>query len=227
VTNAEIRERVIRALGLQVDTSQPELGLVDGWVYEGIIDMLARTRPNTRVINLVMQPGVAVHDMSQSVISLLDVEDSEGFLDRFTREDVVSLQKTHGRGYAYEEPLLWVSPPAAAEPKTIKAYGVLRPGKMTGDSDTPANPAFGGLAPEFHPYIVTYALWKGGEYTEHEGSGLGEKWRVQYEGQEKDKGELGVMKRILLKRVTPKGMRRRDPTHGTDALSESGSYLGG
>jgi hypothetical protein len=222
----QISDRVIAVLGLQDDTDAPELALVQDWVFEGIGDIAARTRAGTRVINLKLTADTPVHDMSNVIISLLDLEDSYGFLPRLTRQDAVTAQGRLERGYAYEEPLLWFSP-VPTEEMFFKAYGVFRPQRMMLDTDTPATPQFGNLAPEFHPTIVTYALWKGGEYTEHEQSGGGERWRVQYEGQDGRGGEISKIKAILSKRVTPAGARRRYPVGQVGGLSGPLSYLGG
>ena len=71
-----------------------------------------------------------------------------------------------------------------------------------------------------------YGLWKGGEYVQHEGSGQGEKWRMQYEGQDGTEGELARIKRIISKRVTPMAAGRRALTRNLAPLSDSGSYIG-
>jgi len=226
MTYKQLTDRVLHILGMQEDTTVPEKPFVQDLIYEGICDLSARTRAGMRVINLNLTAGVAVHDMSTSIIALLDLEDSAGFLDRYAREDIARHQRDNLRGYAYAEPLLWISPvPTAA--MTIKAYGVFRPSRMTDDAHAPSTPQYGNLADEFHPTIVTYALWKAGEYTEHEQSGGGERWRIQYEGQNGEGGEIAKIRRILHKRVTPKGSRRRDPTGQTGTLQDASYYLGG
>src|SRR4029077_16927868 len=140
-------------------------------------DIVARTRAYTRVICLTTTADTQVHDLSNTIISLLDIADAEGFLDRYAREDIEGIQSRGHRGYCYEEPLLWISPLGA---QTLRAFGVFRPTKMTLRPQSPSAPTYGGLAEEFHPTIITYVLWKGGEYMQHEASGNGEKWRVQY-----------------------------------------------
>jgi len=226
MTYKQLTDRVLQVLGMQEDTTAPEKGHVQDLIYEGITDIVARTRAGTRVINLTLTANTPVHDMSTSIIALYDIEDEGGFLDRLSREDIVSHQRQGYRGYAYSEPLLWVSPTPSAQ-KVIKAYGVFRPQRMTDDAHTPAATQYGGLADEFHPTIVTYALWKGAEFTEHEQSGGGERWRIQYEGQNGEAGEIAKIKAILNKRVTPKGTRRRDPTGQVGALNDSAYYRGG
>lgn len=226
MTRDELANRIIFTLGLQDDTTFSETTYVNDLIFEGITDIVARTRPATRCINLVLTADTARYDLSQQVISLLDIADTNGFLDRFSREDIQRIQGYGGRGYAYEEPLLWISP-VPGETKTVQAYGVFRPIKMITGTDSPASPNYGGLAPEFHPTIITYCLWKAGEYVQHEASGNGEKWRIQYEGQDGQTGELAKIKRILAKRVTPGGARRRNPLRTIGSVPDSIFYAGG
>lgn len=226
MTRDEMAQRIQYTLGLQDDTTFNETSFVLDLIYEGIVDMVARTRPYTRVIELQTTPNTQVHDMSSTIISLVDLADDLGFLDRYTREDIEKMQELGQRGYCYEEPLLWVSP-ISADAVTLRAFGTFRPNKMTLGSQSPSDSAYGGLAAEFHPSIVTYALWKAGEYMQHEASGNGEKWRIQYEGQDGMGGEIAKAKRILAKRVTPGGARRRNPLRTVGYVPNADYYIGG
>jgi hypothetical protein len=228
VTYKQIISHVSRMVGMQLDTSAPEGDLIRDWVHAGIIDIAARTRAGVRAIDLVIAPHTAVHDMSQQIISLLDIEDpGYGFLKRYSREDAAFMQTVGQRGYAYEEPLLWLSPIRSEDYQTVRAYGVFMPRLMENDDDSPSDPEFGNLSEQFHPTIVTYCLWKGGEYIEHEQSGGGERWRVQYEGEKGEGGEISKIKAILSKRVSPAGSRRRDPLGQTGGVGDVLEYLGG
>lgn len=220
-------DRVKYTLGMQEIVSHDETAFIKAYLNEGVIDILVRCRPYTRVINLSLTPGTAIHDMSSDILALLDINDPDyGFLERFTREDITTMQKQGGAGFAYEEPLLWLSPiPTGA--KQVQAYGIFRPASMASDTDDASLQNFGSLAPEFHPAVLNYACWRGGEYTQHEASASGEKWRVQYEGRDGTEGDIARIKRILNKRVTPQASRRRDLTGNLGSLSASGEYIGG
>jgi len=227
MTYKQIRDHISRTLGMQLDTSAPEGDLIRDWIYNGIIDIAARTRAGVRAVDLVITPNTAVHDMSQSIISLLDIEDSAGMMQRYSREDIIFKQAVGQRGYAYEEPLLWLSPMRSEANTSVRAYGVFMPNPMENDDDSPSEADFGNLSPQFHPAIIVYCLWKGGEYIEHEQSGGGERFRIQYEGQDGNGGEIAKIKRILTKRVTPAGARRRNPAGQIGELSDTMEYLGG
>ena len=221
-----LQDRVVFTLGMQETLSVDERALVKAFINEGVLDILARCRPNTRVIQLNISPHTPVHDMSNAVISLLDIEHPYyGFLMRLSREDVVAAQASGAPGFAYEEPLLWLSP-VSPDAAILNAYGIFRPDPLAGDLDDPQIERYGGLAPEFHPAIVNYGLWKAGEYTHHEASALGEKWRIAYEGKDGTEGDISRIKRILSKRVTPQASRRRDLTGNLGALGVVEDYIG-
>jgi len=156
--------------------------------------------------------------------SLLKLGDSRGDLDRYTMEDIERIQSQGGRGYAWKEPMLWVSPLGEQE---LRVIGVFRPQPMPAGTDTPSHAQYGNLAAEFHPTILTYCFWKGGEYMQHEASGNGEKWRVQYEGQDGNGGEISKIKKIIAKRATPGGPRRRNPLRTVGSVPDASSFMGG
>ena len=225
MNRTQISDRIKYTLGLQDDTTFSETTFITDLIYEAICDIVARTRPGARIINMTTTPDTQTHDMSTfSIISLLDLADEHGYLDRYTREDIEKIQGTGGRGYAWEEPLLWISPIGE---KTLRVIGVFRPQPLPDANASPSHKDYGGLAAEFHPTIITYCLWKGGEYMQHEASGNGEKWRVQYEGGDGNGGELAKIKRILSKRVTPGGPRRRNPLRTVGRVPDATHYMGG
>lgn len=222
----EMTDRVKFTLGAEEVVDNDEVALIKKYLNDGLLQVLTRTRPYTRCINLSLSADTPIHDMSNQILALLDLEIPEyGFLRRFSRQDITGLQKTGGYGFGYEEPLLWVSP-VASTATVVKAYGVFRPDLMVADAADPATPSFGGLAPEFHEAVVMYALWKTGEYVQHTGSGEGERWRLQYEGEDGTEGEIARIKRVLVKRVTPALYRRRNLSGNLGTLSQSGDYLG-
>lgn len=226
MTFKQMQDRVKFTLGAEEVVGNDEVALIKAYLNDGILNILTRTRPYTRKINLVLTANTPIHDMSNEIIALVDVEyPGYGFLRRYSRKDITDMQAAVTPGYAYEEPLFWISPvPSVAT--TINAYGIFRPTALVADADDPQASNLGGLNPEFHEAIVVYALWKMAEYVQHEGSGQGEKWRQQYEGQDGTEGEIAWIKRILNKRVTPQAGFRRNVMGNLGPLSRSGSYTG-
>jgi hypothetical protein len=220
-------KRIQFTLGLQDDTTFNETQFVEDLIFEGICDISSRTRAGARVINMTTTENTRTHDLSVgAIIALFDISDDLGFLDRYTREDIETIQRDGGRGYCYEEPMLWIAP-ITPEPVTLRVFGVFRPHQMLLPDDTPSNPLYGNLAEEFHSAIVTYCLWKGGEYVEHESSGYGEKWHAQYEGQDGNGGEIARIKRVMSKRVTSQANRHRAMVKHHGIPSDAGSLIGG
>jgi hypothetical protein len=225
MTYKQMQDRVKFTLGAEEVIGNDEVALIKQFLNDGIVNILTRTRPYTRKIDLVLTANTPIHDMSSEILALVDVElPGYGFLNRYSREDITRAQANAGYGYAYEEPLFWISP-VPSETTTIHAYGIFRPTPLSGDSDDPSAAGSGGLSSEFHEAIIVYALWKMAEYVQHEGSGQGERWRIQYEGQDGTEGEIAWIKRILAKRVTPRSTSRRNSSN-LGSLSPSGSYIG-
>jgi len=225
MTRDKMAERIKFTLGLQDDTTFSETTFITDLIFEGICDIVARTRTGARVINMMTTADTVTHDMSVlSIISLLKLADQHGDLDRYTMDDIERIQQQGGRGYAWKEPMLWISPLGEQE---LRVIGVFRPIPMPAGNDSPSHQQYGNLALEFHPTILTYCFWKGGEYMQHEASGNGEKWRIQYEGQDGNGGELAKIRRILHKRVTPGGLRRRNPLRTVGHVPDLSHFTGG
>ena len=209
-------ERVQFTLGASEIEHNDEREIIKDYLNEGIVDVIARTRPYARVINMTAIAGTKVHDLASTVIALMDVElPGYGFLRRYSRQDIADAQAAAGYGFAYEEPLLWISP-VFSKNTVIRTYGCFRPTRASADDADLANPTFGGLAEEFHPALINYALWKMGEYVQHQGSGEGEKWRIAYEGQDTFGGDIAKIKRILGQARLPRvhAPPQPDPEHG-------------
>jgi len=225
MTRDQLADRIKYTLGLQDDTTFSETEYVTDLIYEAICDIAAQTRTGARVINMTTTADTQTHDLSVgAIIALLGVMDSRGTLDRFTIEDIEIAQARGQRGYAWREPMLWISPLGE---QVLRVFGVFRPQKMTLGTQSPSDPLYGNMADEFHPTIITYCLWKAGEYMQHEASGNGEKWRIQYEGQNGEGGELAKIRRIIAKRATPGGPRRRNPMRTVGSVPDAASFMGG
>ena len=157
----------------------------------------------------------------------LDLADSHGVLDRFSREDIERIQRHGGRGYAYEEPMLWISPVSSedGDSSRLRCLPAAEDDRRRSVALTPATTA-GSLRSSIRRSSPT-ASGRRGEYVQHEASGNGEKWRIQYEGQDGMGGELAKIRRIRNKRVTAGGARRRNPLRTVGRVPDSTYYTGG
>src|SRR5262252_4550327 len=100
-----MQNRVKYTLGMEENVWNNEVQLIKDWLNEGIVQILTRTRPYTRQIQLQLSGGIAIHDMSNAILALVDVQGPDGdFLKRYTREDITKRQDSGASGFAYEEP---------------------------------------------------------------------------------------------------------------------------
>ena len=65
-------DRVKYTLGMQEIVAHDEIAFIKAYLNEGVLDVLVRTRPYTRTINLSLTGGVAIHDMSTDILALLE-----------------------------------------------------------------------------------------------------------------------------------------------------------
>jgi hypothetical protein len=75
-------DRVKYTLGAEEITGNDEVALIKQFLNDAVINVLTRTRPYTRCIDLVLTGGVKIHDMSSEILALVDVQDGEDFLQR-------------------------------------------------------------------------------------------------------------------------------------------------
>jgi hypothetical protein len=238
MTFKQMTDDVVHLLGLSLKPSNDESVFAKRFLNEGVVDILARCRPSNQIMQLGLVASTIVHQLDPSVIALKDIlYPGYGFLDRLSREDVMRAQQAGDPtsesytgascyGFAYLEPLLWVSP-IPSQNMYIEAHGTFRPAPMAADTDDPSQMTFGALAPEFHMAVERYALWRTADLIQHQLSSFGERWRLLYEGQDGNSGDISRIKKIVQKRSTPQGTRRRDLTASLGALSDSGAYTGG
>jgi hypothetical protein len=202
VTNDEITKLVAAELGLQDITAFDETGYIGTWVYQGILDLLARTRCVARCINLVMFAGVDEYKLEHTILALVDVEN--GARPRADRKDDSSK-------YSFvlvRGDVLLIRPTPSADGK-VQVWAVVRPQKMALPTDSLGDDKFGGIPDEFQDAVILYALWKGSSYGDDQSGGQGERYRTQYEGQDGRGGRLAQIRMSVNKRGTGRAPRGR------------------
>ena len=106
----------------------------------------------------------------------------------------------------------------------IPIWAVLRPQQMAADTDSPGMEQFGAIPDEFHDAIVTYAKWKGGDYSDDNSSAAGEQYRILYEGQDGISGRLAQIRASVNLRGTGRFPRMR--VSGLRTVSPSSAWVG-
>ena len=214
MTNKQMRDQVMQWLGLQDITSYDESQLANDLLYQGTLDLLSRTRCVVRCVQLSIEANKGEYLLDHHILSLVDVEN--GARRRLRRD-----QQQNVYGFALIRSDLLRIVPTPSEDGTVQVWAVLRPAKMTADADSPSSEQFGGIPDEFHDAIVTYALWKAGDYTDDTLGQNGEYYRFLYEGQDGRGGRLSQIRVLVNKRGTARAPRA---SVRLKVVSGSGAY---
>jgi len=235
VTHKQMRDQVVGWLGLQDISALNETQLVEDKLYEGTIDLLARTRCVVRCVDLRTRANQDEYTLDHSILAFVDMENG-GY--RRNRRDQAEIYNDYGA----TQPQQWYGPAEAVDPPygftliradvlritpvptvdgMIQVWGVLRPQQMTQDTDSPDEESFGAIPDEWHDAIVSYAMWKLADYADDGGTQNGEYYRVLYEGEDGRGGRLAQIRIGINKRGTARGPRAHVRLSST---SGSGSF---
>ena len=183
--------------------------MIGNLLYQGTIDLLARTRCVARCVQLRTKKDVDEYTLDHALLTLVDVENGK---TRRARRD----QTEYAPAFTLiRSDILRLEPPPEDDNQTVQVWAVLRPQKMAVDTDSPGMEQFGCIPDEFHDAIVTYALWKAADYTDDQRSGDGERYRTLYEGQDGRGGRLAQIRIAVNKRGTARAPARRVRLRGT------------
>lgn len=217
MTNKQLRDRVVKEIGLQDIEDYDETTLVNDLIYQGVVDVLARTRCTVRCVHLKTKADVGTYLLDHAIMSLVDVED--GHSQRLRRDE-----ETAGFTLIRSD-LLRIQPTPSADGE-VDVWAVMRPTRMDEDTDSPTEDQYGGIPDEFHDAIFYYACWQAASYADDESGSQGERYRTHYEGQNGDGGWIQRIKRMVNKRGTARGARRRISTALTASTTPHQSFVG-
>lgn len=226
MTFQQMRDYVQKTIGLQGIDDYNELTLVDMWLNQGVIDLLARTRCIVRCVHLQTFAGEDTYTLDHSILSLVDVENGRWRKHRrdqgswYPTLDPPELQGKHFD--LIRSDVLRI--PTPEEDGELEVWAVIRPQPMTDAAHSPGDEAYGAIPDEFQDAIVTYALWKGSDYADDASGSQGERYRGLYEGQDGSGGRLREIRKMINKRGTALAPRRR--TTGLRTVSSRGSWVG-
>jgi len=201
MTKKQMSDQIQFWLGLQSIAPYDETAMIADLLYQGTIDLLARTRCVVRCCHLNTVADVSEYLLDHSILALVDIED--GAMRR-TRRDVMPANTFT----LIRADVLRLNP-APAEDGELDVWAVMRPQRMTADADSPGDELFGAIPDEYHDAIVTYGLWKAADYTDDQRSGDGERYRTLYEGQDGRGGRLQQIRQLVNKRGTARAADRR------------------
>lgn len=220
MTRKQLRDRVINEIGLQDIEDYDETVLADDLIYQGTIDLLARTRCTARCVHLNVAAGESTYVLDKSILALVDLEDGrvprarrdeQGWQDGYVGIVVYPenyVEPRRGTFTLIRSDLLRLDP-APAKDGTVDVWAVLRPQRMDEDTDSPSEEAYGAIPDEYHDAIFLYACWHGSSYADDESGGQGERYRQLYEGADGAGGRISLIKQLVNKRGTARAPRRR------------------
>jgi hypothetical protein len=204
MTRKQLRDRVVQEIGLQDIEDYDETALVDDLIYQGTIDLLARTRCTVRCLHLKTQKDESTYVLDKSILALVDVED--GHVPRYRRDEMARADQDPFT--LIRSDLLRIAPTPSQDGE-LDVWAVMSPQKMDEDTDSPAQEAYGGIPVEYHDAIFLYACWQASSYADDETGSQGERYRTQYEGPDGRGGKLQLIKQLVNKRGTARAPRRR------------------
>lgn len=192
MNRGQLITRVGRMMGMARSStdSTEEVALLQDLANEAVLDVLTRTKINVRRVNLQLDADVDEYDLSQSVLRLWSLEWPDGSpLTEVDELDMDAYAGSHAFQFVgYQKLKLGWMP---SDGDSIDAWYTPRPTKMSADANDPSTSTYGLIPEEFHDALVNYMCWKAGEITRDQSSGMGEKWRRLYEGED-GMGSLGT-----------------------------------
>jgi len=201
MTRGEMVDRIKYQLGLQ-EIVFDETTRINQEIYRGTLDMLARTRCVVRCVNLRTTADVDTYILDHGILALVDVEDGAR---RRARRDEVTSSPTFT---LIRSDVLRLDP-IPSEDGSVQVWAVLRPQQMTDDGDSLGDEAHGAIPDEYQDAIETYACWRLAAYSQDQTSTFGERFRIQYEGQDGRTGRLFQIRQQVNKRGTARAPNRR------------------
>src|SRR4029077_8011187 len=98
----QMRGQVVAWLGLQDITSYDETNLVEDKLYQGVVDLLSRTRCVVRCVQLRTQANVDEYTLDHSIIGVVDIDNGTRW--RMRREQIEGLAEPATGAQVYPGP---------------------------------------------------------------------------------------------------------------------------
>ena len=122
MTRKQMQDQVVNWLGLQDIDSFNETSMVNDLLYQGTVDLLARTRCTVRCVQLRVQAGQDEYTLDHGILALVDVEN--GARPRLRRN------QSDDYGFTLIRCDLLLVKPTPGVDGTIQVWGVMRPQQM-------------------------------------------------------------------------------------------------
>ncbi len=210
---ATFRTRISGAIGISNIASSPEQALIDGWVNEGIVDLLRRTKMVKKTASLTLTANVGDYELDADILSFksltyepatsnqqswsLEPLDSADIRRMRLFQAAASVNPTY---YALEGVnLLMLYPTPSSSTDKVHMLYTPRPAALALTGDDPSTAGKGQIPSEFHPAIEEYAKWKAADYVDDASSQQGmayfqgyQQWVVEIMKSTTLKGGVGL-----------------------------------
>jgi hypothetical protein len=231
----QFRTRISLKVGLDNSPGGPEQLAIDGWVNEGVVDVLMETQVYVTEAVGNLTPGVGDMVLDPKVLVIKDVyvtsDSIQYILEKVSPDAIIqrraSTNIATGPARLYSlnganNLMIW---PAPQTGDSLTFWYVPRPTALQNASDDPSMPAFGGIPTEWHKAIEWYALWQAGDYADDSSSSNGQSYQQTYEG---------WLKRVKKERSYKGGRylgaitagRRKRPFRPHDPSTDTGYFYG-
>jgi hypothetical protein len=217
--------RVSRIVGLGSSDahSVEERALLEELANEAVLDVLRRTRLAMRCVDITLVAGEREYELADEILTLHNLKTAAGTeLNEYATGDI---RRVGSGGYAvvgYNRLVLGWEPDA--DGLTISAWYQRRPTPMSDDTHDPSNITYGGIPEEFHPALINYMCWHAAASVGESATGLGERYRILYEGQDgmgMMGSNLGQIKMAINRRARSGAGARRLPAAGEIRLIDT------
>lgn len=187
--------KVQQKLGLDSTAASTEETQLIAWINEGVVDVLLRARVNVNCGDLTLTANTWKYTLPTSALAIQDIsyttaDGTSGQLIRVTPDDILRYRAvTPATGarvkyYALNGHDLLMLYPTPSSADTISIFYVPRPTALSSTSSTahdPSSETYGGIPTEYHKAIELYALAQAAEYTDHQPSQFGARYKAEYE----------------------------------------------
>lgn len=197
-TLADFRNEISAKLSLNLNDAG-ELALIDGWVNDGIEEVVGQTEARVGIATADLTAGDGDYELDSAIMRLLWIESAEGgsSLDwePSSPNDILTARLNASSGspvrrYAVDGANMLMVFPIPESDTSITMRYVPRPAALIDPDDTPTD-----IPGEFHKLVTLYALWQGGDYDDDQTSAQGSRYQQLFEA-----GIVDMRSRINKKR---------------------------
>jgi hypothetical protein len=188
-TLQDFRTNITAQLGLDAIGNSDQT-FVDGWVNEGVVEVMQRCRINVVSGTLILVAAQFDYTLSTTILALEEmfvtpVGQTQAYLMyRKTPGEIIQMRVGASGGtppvrfYALNGATTLMVYPTPTAADVITYYNVPRPATLSSPADTPSD-----IPVEWHKAIEYYGCFRAAQYTDNSSSQMGQMWQKLYEAE--------------------------------------------